>query len=135
MNYVKQLKFMRGVSQFIGRSSSIDIPQKQAKLGETPLFAYMLRMSSILSDQLALNCVQLRVHGLIGQPCQTLTCSPTDTVGNALRLTCDKFGIDTADWRLYQDRGRFQELPVEKTLDSCSVSGYFTILYLGCTKF
>jgi hypothetical protein len=130
MNYIQQLKFMRKVSQFISSSSSIDIPQKQAKLGETPLFVYMLRISSILSDQLALNCVQLRVHGLIGQPCQTLTCSPTDTVDNALRLACDKFGIDPADWRLYRDRSRLQELPLENTLDSCSVSGYFT-LYLG----
>lgn len=130
MNYIQQLKFMRKVSQFISSSSSIDIPQKQAKLGETPLFVYMLRISSILSDQLALNCVQLRVHGLIGQPCQTLTCGPTDTVDNALRLACDKFGIDPADWRLYRDRSRLQELPLENTLDSCSVSGYFT-LYLG----
>ena len=130
MNYFEQLKFMRKVSKVMNRSSSIDIPQKQAKLGETPLFVYMQRISSILSDQLALNCVQLRVHGLIGQPSQTLACGPTDTVDHALRLACNKFGIDPADWRLYRDSSKFQELPLEQTLDSCSVSGYFT-LYLG----
>jgi hypothetical protein len=106
-------------------------PPKKAKVVDAPSDVYMKRLAAILDDQLALHCVELRVEGLIGQPCKTITCSPSDTVAHVLRSACGKFGIiAAADWRFYRDRGKREEVPLEETLDSCSISGYFT-LYLG----
>jgi hypothetical protein len=90
----------------------------------------MQRIANMMSDQLALDCVQLRVEGSSALLAKELTCSPTDTVERVLRSACDEFAISSADWRIYKDKDRSHELPLEKTLESCSISGYFT-LYLG----
>ncbi len=104
-------------------------PAKKVR-AEAPIFVYMQRIANMMSDQLALDCVQLRVEGSSALLAKELTCSPTDTVERVLRSACDEFAISSADWRIYKDKDRSHELPLEKTLESCSISGYFT-LYLG----
>jgi hypothetical protein len=105
-------------------------PPKKAKVLDAPSDVYMQRLAAILQDQRALHCFELRVEGLIGQPCKTMTCSPSDSVAVVLHSACAMFGIAAAEWRFYRDKGRREEVPLEETLDSCSISEYFT-LYLG----
>ena len=113
-------------------------PQKKAKVidaqsgesGGRLSVRYMQRLAAILEDQRALDCVEIRVEGLIGQPCRTITCSSSDTVAHVLRSACATFGVAASDWRFYRDKGRREEAPLEETLHSCCISGYVT-LYLG----
>ena len=111
------------------RGSPPTPPAKKVR-AEAPIFVYMQRIADMMCDQLALGCVQLRVEGSSVLPAKELTCSPTDTVERVLRSACNEFGISSAHWRMYTDEGRLHALPLEESLESCSISGYFT-LYLG----
>ena len=93
----------------------------------------MQRVAGIMSRQLSLNCVNIRVEateGRSGLPARDVICSSFDTIEKVTRSACEQFGVAVADWRLYADEDRMQELPCHATLGECSISGYASV-FLG----
>ena len=94
---------------------------------------YIPRIATMLSQQLALNCVKVRVEateGCSGLPGRDVECSAAHTFAHVLRCACALFGVSPSQWRIYKDKNRWHELPLEATLESFSISGY-ACLYLG----
>jgi hypothetical protein len=93
----------------------------------------MQRVAGVVSQQLSLSCVRVRVEAIEGRsglPARDLICGAEDTIAKVLRCACAQFGVATEDWRLYTDEDREQELPLQATLAECSISGYAS-MYLG----
>jgi hypothetical protein len=93
----------------------------------------MHRVADMVSQQISMHCVQMRVEAAAvsnGLPAAEVTCSSCDAVSEVLSCACARFGVDVGEWRLFKDKHLTQQLPLDATLESCSISGH-ALLFLG----
>jgi len=115
------LKRKRGLMHRFSRTSPRTRTQHMCqKTNSARSYRYIHRISTMLSQQLALNCVKVRVEateGCSGLPGRDVECSAAHTFAHVLRCACAMFGVSPSQWRIYKDKNRWQELPLEATLE------------------